>query len=133
MPRCRVALEVGVHSPWVSRHLTRLGHEVIGANARRVRLIAESTRKSDKLDARTLARLARVDPWLLSPIRHRSEQAQADLIMIRARAALVETRTALINVVRGLTKSFGERLPSSAGYKVREELASPLSEPCRLR
>lgn len=127
MPRGRVALEVGTHSPWVSRHLARLGHEVIVANARRVRLISESTRKSDKLDAKTLARLARIDPQLLSPIRHRSEQAQADLIMIRARAALVEARTALINSVRGLTKSYGERLPSCASYQVCEELADPLS------
>src|SRR5437879_3987578 len=102
MPRCRVALEVGTHSPWVNRHLVRQGHEVIVANARRVRLISESTRKNDKLDAKTLARLARIDRQLLSPIRHRSEQAQTDLIMIRARAALVETRTALINSVRGL-------------------------------
>ena len=118
MPRCRVALEVGTHSPWVNRHLVRQGHEVIVANARRVRLLSESTRKNDKLDAKTLARLARIDPQLLSPIRHRSEQAQADLIMIRARAALVETRTALINSVRGLTKSYGERLPSCASYQV---------------
>ena len=101
MPRSRVALEVGTHSPWVSRHLAKLGHEVIVANARQVRLISDSTRKDDKLDAKTLARLARIDPQLLSPVRHRSEQAQADLIMIRARAALVEARTALINSFAG--------------------------------
>jgi len=127
--RCRIALEVGTHSPWVGRHLAKLGHEVIVANARRVRLISESTRKDDKLDAKTLARLARIDPQLLSPIRHRSEQAQADLIMIRARAALVEARTALINSVRGLTKSYGERLPNCASYQVCEELAGSLSDP----
>ncbi|HEY7212375.1 MAG TPA: transposase, partial [Bryobacteraceae bacterium] len=80
LPRCRVALEVGTHSPWMSRQLTRLGHEVVVANAPSVRLISESSRKDDKLDARTLARLARIDPQLLSPIRHRSEQAQADLM-----------------------------------------------------
>ena len=129
MPRSRVALEVGTHSPWVSRHLAKLGHEVIVANARQVRLISDSTRKDDKLDAKTLARLARIDPQLLSPVRHRSEQAQADLIMIRARAALVEARTALINSVRGLTKSYGERLPSCATYQVCEELADLLSGP----
>lgn len=126
LARCRVALEVGTHSPWVSRHLTRLGHEVIVANARSVRLIGESSRKDDKMDARMLARLARIDPELLSPIRHRSEQAQADLMSIRARAALVETRTALINTARGLAKSYGERLPSCASYQVCEELAGSL-------
>jgi transposase len=35
----RVALEVGTHSPWVSRLLAGLGHEVIVANARHVRMI----------------------------------------------------------------------------------------------
>jgi transposase len=100
----------GNPSPWVSRHLARFGYEVIVTNARRVRLISESSRKDDKLDAKTLVRLARIDPQLLSPIRHRSEQAQADLTMVRARAVLVEARTALINGARGLTKSYGERV-----------------------
>ena len=123
--RSRIALEVGTHSPWVSRHLAELGHEVIVANARRVRLITESSRKDDRLDAKTLARLARIDPELLSPIRHRSEQAQADLMVIRARAVLVEARTMLINAARGLTKSYGERLPSCGTGQIREELAVP--------
>jgi transposase len=125
--RCRIALEVGTHSPWVSRYLTRLGYEVIVANARRVRLITESTRKDDKLDAKTLARLARIDPELLSPIRHRGEQAQADLMTVRARAVLVQTRTALINAARGLTKSFGERLPSCGTQQMGRDMAESLS------
>ena len=77
MSPCRVVLEVGTHSPWVSRQLAEQGHEVIVANPRRVRLIADSTRKNDRSDAETLARLGRIDPRLLSPIVHRSEQAQA--------------------------------------------------------
>ncbi len=72
MPRSRVALETGMHSPWVSRLLSELGHEVIVAHARNVRLIGESRRKDDRLDARMLARLARIDPQLLSPVKHRS-------------------------------------------------------------
>ena len=79
MPCSRIALETGMHSPWVSRLLSELGHEVIVAHARNVRLIGESRRKDDRLDARTLARLARIDPQLLSPVKHRSAQAQADL------------------------------------------------------
>jgi hypothetical protein len=55
MPRSRMALETGTHSRWVSRLLTVLGHEVIVAHARNVRLIGESRRKDDRLDARTLA------------------------------------------------------------------------------
>jgi transposase len=128
-PRSRLALEVGTHSPWVSRYLADLGHEVIVANPRRVRLITDSTRKDDRLDAKTLARLARIDPELLSPIRHRSAQAQADLMVIRARAVLVEARTMLVNAARGLTKSYGERLGSCGTGQVREGLADSLSEP----
>jgi transposase len=94
IPRSRIALETGTHSPWVSRQLTQLGHEVIVAHARTVRLIGESSRKDDQRDARTLARLARIDPQLLGPVRHRSAQAQMHLTVIRARAALVSTRTA---------------------------------------
>jgi len=111
--RCRIALEVGTHSPWLSRWLSGLGFEVIVANARQVRLISQSSRKNDRLDARLLARLARVDPQLLRPIRHRSEQAQADLTAIRVRAVLVETRTGLVNAARGFAKAAGERLPAS--------------------
>ena len=110
MPRSRIALEVGTHSPWVSRLLESLGHEIIVANARRVRIISQSSRKDDRMDAQILARLARVDPALLYPIRHRGEQAQQHLAMIKARSGLVDGRTALVNTARGLTKSFGERI-----------------------
>ena len=112
LPRCRIAIEVGTHSPWVSRLLSSLGHEVIVANARQVKLISASTRKSDRLDAQTLARLARLDPELLRPIRHRSEKAQGDLMQVRVRAALVDTRTGLVNTARGMAKAMGERLPA---------------------
>src|ERR1022692_938757 len=93
MARSRMALETGTHSPWVSRVLSELGQEVIVAHARNVRLIGESRKKDDRLDARTLARLVRIDPQLLAPVKHRSAQAQADLMAIRARAGLVRTRT----------------------------------------
>lgn len=86
-PRSRIALETGTHSPWVSRLLSELGHEAIVAHSRNVRLIGESWRKDDRLDAQALARLARIDPQLLSPIQRRSVQAQADLSVIRARYA----------------------------------------------
>lgn len=131
LPPGRMAIEVGTHSPWVSRRLAQLGHEVIVANARQVRLISQSSRKDDRLDARTLARLARIDPELLSPIRHRSAQAQADLTVIRARAALVEARTMLINAARGLAKSYGERFAKCGSTRVRPELAANLSAELR--
>jgi transposase len=126
MPRCRVAIETGCHSPWVSRKLTQLGHEVIVANARNVQLISQSTRKDDRLDARTLARLVRIDASLLCPVRHRGAEAQAHLAIIRARDALVRTRTLLVNAARGLTKSFGERLRKCGTEQVGLMLAAEL-------
>src|ERR1700720_1966119 len=131
MPRSRIALETGTHSPWVSRQLTPMGHEVIVAHARNVRLIGESSRKDDQLDARTLARLARIDPALLGPVRHRSAQAQLHLTVIRARAELVSARTALVNAARGLVKSYGQRLPKCGTYQVSEKLAEGLSAELR--
>jgi transposase len=95
----------------VSRLLQKLGHEVVVANPRQVKLITESSRKDDRLDAQTLARLARIDPQLLRPIRHRSDKAQGALMIIRVRAALIAARTSLVNTARGLAKSMGERLP----------------------
>src|SRR6266850_4451030 len=83
IPRSRIALETGTHSPWVSRQLTQLGHEVIVAHARNVRLIGDSRRKDDQLDARTLARLARIDPQLVGPVRHRGAKAQIQLTLIQ--------------------------------------------------
>ena len=127
MPRSRIALETGTHSPWVSRLLSELGHEVIVAHARNVRLIGESRKKDDRLDAQTLARLARIDPQLLSPVKHRSAQAQADLTVIRARAGLVRARTALVNTARGLTKSYGERMRGCNPRNMDREKAKALS------
>jgi transposase len=127
MPRSRIALEIGTHSPWISRLLSELGHEVIVANARKVRLIGESRKKDDRLDAQTLARLARIDPELLYPVKHRSAQAQADRMMIRARAGLLRARTSLVNTVRGLAKSYGERLRGCNVRNMNPEKAENLS------
>ena len=125
MPHSRIALEIGTHSPWISRWLRELGHEVIVANARKVRLIGESRKKDDRLDA--LARLARIDPELLYPVKHRSAQAQADLSVIRARAGLVRARTGLVNTARGLAKSYGERLRGCNVRNMNPEKAEGLS------
>src|SRR5580693_7788997 len=127
MPRSRIALEIGTHSPWISRMLSDLGHEVIVANSRKVRLIGESRKKDDRLDAQTLARLARIDPKLLYPVKHRSVQAQADLTVIRARAALVRARTGLVNSARSLAKSYGERLRGCNVRNMNPEKAESLS------
>jgi len=109
--KARVVLEVGTHSRWVSELLKSLGHEVVVANPRRVKLISQSDSKSDISDAKLLARLGRADPELLAPINHRGTEVQADLAAAKVRDALVRTRTRLVSQARGLVKSFGERLP----------------------
>lgn len=131
LPPVRLILEVGTHSPWVSRLAAAAGHEVIVANPRRVRLISAAVRKSDTLDAEALARLGRLDPQLLAPIRHRGEVAQADLALLRSRDALVRTRTLLINHVQGAVKSVGARVPATTARafarKVRSTLPAALA------
>jgi transposase len=128
--RARIVLEAGTHSAWVSRLLKELGHEVIVANPRRLRLIYDTDRKNDRVDAQYLARLGRLDPELLAPIEHRSEDAQVDLALLRSRDALVRARTALVNHVRGVVKSLGARLPvcstHSFASKVREFIPEDL-------
>lgn len=114
--RMRVVIEAGGSSPWVSRLLEELGHEVIVCSPRRVRLIAESKLKNDKIDAETLARLVRIDPDFLKPIRHRSEEAQRLRCHVQVRRALVETRTKWINTVRGMLRAFGYRVAGKAPH-----------------
>jgi transposase len=126
MESTHVVIEAGTHSPWVSRALEGQGHRVTVANPRKVRLIYESDRKSDRLDARMLARLGRMDPTLLSPIRHRSREAQADLAVIRGRDALVTARTQLVNATRGIVKAMGGRLPASTTEGFARKVASSI-------
>jgi transposase len=93
----RIAIEAGTHSPWVSRVLEECGHEVLVANARKLRLIYANKRKTDEVDAENLARLARLDPKLLYPLKHRGEESQAHMALIRSRQVLVGARTQLVN------------------------------------
>ena len=106
-----VALETGTHSPWASRAVAEAGHEVIVANARQLPLIFGAKHKSDARDPEKLARVARLDVRLLSPVQHRAREQQRDLSVIRSRHALVRSRTLLINAARGMVKAFGGRLP----------------------
>lgn len=131
LARCRAALEVGAHSRWISRALQELGHEVLVADARRLRLIYKNPNKNDRADAEYLARLARLDPELLSPVQHRSEEAQADLAVLRSRDSLVRARTLLINHARGLVKSFGGRLPGCSAESFATKADNHISAPLR--
>ena len=111
-PKSRIAMEVGQHSPWISRLFAELGHEVLVANARKLSAIYTSTRKSDQSDAYMIARLARVDPTLLHPIQHSTEQAQRDLLQVKLRDNLVRQRVDIISSIRFTLKSMGVMVAS---------------------
>jgi transposase len=123
----RVAMEVGTHSAWVREVICSYGHEVLVANPRLMEGSKRRKRKNDRIDANKLARLGRVDPESLHPIEHRSAEVRQDLVMLRARDALVAARTELINATRGLVKSMGARLPkcSSPSFAQKVEEAVP--------
>lgn len=125
-PASRVALEAGTHSPWISELAVSAGHEVIVANPRKVALISRNHRKSDRVDAEALARLARMDVRLLSPIRHRKPSARRDLMLIRSRDALVASRTQLVNHVRHQCKVWGTRLPSCSAESFHKRVSGAL-------
>jgi transposase len=127
----RIAIEAGTHSPWVSRVLEECGHEVLVANPRKLRLIYANKRKTDEIDAENLARLARVDPRLLYPLKHRGEDSQAHLAIIRSRQALVDCRTQLVNHVRGAVKSFGARLPKCSARSFHKRASEHIPEALR--
>lgn len=111
--RCRVVLEVGTHSPWVSQWLKDQGFETIVANPRSLPSLTHSDAKDDRSDAEQLARLGRADPKLLRPIEHRGASAQRDQSLLLVRDGLVRSRASLVTQARGLAKPLGLRLPSS--------------------
>src|SRR5271157_6284745 len=125
LPAARVVLEVGTHSAWVRELISGCGHEVLVANPRLMEGSKRRKRKNDRIDANKLARLGRVDPQSLHPMQHRSPEVRQDLVMLRARDALVAARTELINTTRGLVKSMGTRLPkcSSRSFAQKGEEA----------
>lgn len=125
---CRVALEAGTHSGWVSRIIDELGHEVLVGNSRKLRVIWDSNEKDDDRDAEMLARIARLDPQLLHPIHHRGYDAQCDLAIIKARDILVKARTLLISHVRGSVKTSGNRISSCGADTFHRRLDDELPE-----
>ena len=129
MEPARIAIETSGHSPWLSRLLESLGHEVLVANSRELRMIYGSHKKNDKADAEALARVARADPKLLKPIQHRGPEAQQSLAVLRARDTLVRARTKFINHVRGAVKSVGGRV-AGCGAKYFHQKAPEFIPDC---
>lgn len=126
-PRSKLVIEAGPQSLWISVLLRELGHDVLVVNPRRVKLISQGGRKTDRRDAEMLARLAMGMPELLGETRHRTIPGQADLSMMRARDLLVRSRTHMVSHVRGILKAFGIRLPawSASSFAKKAEAAIP--------
>ncbi len=129
MPASRVVLETGTHANWIHDLVKQFGHEVIVANARKVRAISANERKSDKVDARMLAKLGRLDVTLLEAVSVRPEQVRQDLTLLRARDALVKARTELVNSVRGLCKALGHRLKKCSAGALHNLSLDPVLQP----
>jgi len=127
-PNSLLAMEVGTHSPWISRLLTSLGMTVVVANPRKLKYITENTRKSDVRDARALAKLVRLDPEVLCPIKHRSEQAQQSLLIIKLRDTLTKVRVIKITSLRGLFKSLSIRFPQCSTASFAHKAATFIGE-----
>ena len=124
--RSLVVMEAGCHSPWISRYLKQLGSEVIVSNPRKVRAIYEHERKCDRRDALMLARIARMEPALLYPVEHGSEEAQQDLVRLKLRDSLVRARVAVINSIRFTIKSLGYEAPRTSSERFHKVVGPAL-------
>jgi len=132
MTPCLVAIEAGTHSPWISRILEELGHRVLVGNPRKLRAIWDSDNKADSRDSEMLARIARLDPHLLYPIRHRGQEAQSDLAVVKARDVLIKSRSSLISHCRGAVKSVGGRISKCSAESFHHRLWAEMPDELRI-
>ena len=124
----QIALEAGTHSQWIDKTLRELGHDVIVANPRKLKMIYMNDSKDDRVDAEQLARVRRIDPKMLAPIQHRKEEEQENMELLKARDILVRGRTDLINHIRGAVKPFGCKLPESSADSFHKKVRPHIPE-----
>lgn len=129
-PGSRVVMEASTPTRWINDLATEMGHEVIIANPRNIPLITKSQRKSDRNDARLLARLGMTDPSLLSPITLRDECHQAVRRQLFTRDHLVGMRSGIVTFIRSQVKELGDGLPTCGanvfGRKMKSEIPALL-------
>jgi transposase len=106
-----IAIEAGNQTAWVHEALVKLGAQVTVVNPTKVKLIAESRRKTDKVDAKILCELLRLD-GLPHPVHMPGPLAREQRGLLVARRQLVAARSKLCNVVRGMLRQEGIRLPA---------------------
>ena len=108
-----VAIEAGNQTAWIYEILVALGAQVTVVNPNKVKAIAESRRKTDKIDAKLLCELLRLN-GLPEPVHMPGRETRALRGLLVARRQLVAARTKICNVVRGLLRQEGVRLPRHA-------------------
>lgn len=107
----RVAIEAGNQTAWIYDLLVYLGAEVTVVNPAKVKPIAESRRKTDKIDSRILCELLRLD-GLPHPVHVPDKQTRSLRGLLVARRQLISARTKLCNVVRGMLRQEGITIPA---------------------
>lgn len=107
----QVAVEAGGHTRWIYDELRKMDIEVYVVNPNKVKLIAETKRKTDKVDAKVLAELLRIDglPERIHMVEGDSRELRD---LLKARQQLVKSATSLMNHIRGLLRQEGIRLKS---------------------
>lgn len=109
----KVAVEAGGHSRWIHDTLKKLGISVYIVNPNKVKLIAKSKKKTDKVDAICLAKLLRIDE-----LPERVYVAEGDSRelrdLLRSRHQLIASTTCLMNHLRGMLRQEGIKLKKNA-------------------
>jgi len=111
--RATVAVEAGGNSRWIHDVLTRLGLGVYIVNPNKVKLIAKSKKKTDKIDASFLAKLLRIDE-LPERVHVAEGESRALRDLLRSRYHLIKSTTGLMNHLRGMLRQEGIKLKARA-------------------
>ena len=107
----KIAIEAGNQTTWIYQFLVKLGAEVTVVNPNKVKAIAQSRRKTDKIDAKLLCELLRLNA-LPTAVHMPGAEARSLRAVLTARRQLIGARTRLCNTVRGQLRQEGVRLPA---------------------
>ena len=120
----RIVLETGTLSGWLARELSKLGIAIDVIDARQAHAVMRlQHNKTDANDAEIPAEIARTG--FCRPVAVKSETAQQDRVLLKARAHLVGVRRDTENTIRGLLASLGMRFAKGSAKlasRVREAL-----------
>lgn len=108
-----VAVEAGGSTRWIYDTLKGIGIRVYVVNPNKVKAIAESKRKTDKIDAKLLSDLLRLGALPQEVIMAEGQDRRLRDLM-QARWKVIEGYTNLMNYVRGLLRQEGVGLPERA-------------------